>query len=262
MPGQGESAPSIATRRLAGQPEDAGVACAQYALVGKYAESGPPQFVQHVALLCGDGVISPREEVDVFHMGPPLVANTESQTAGSNGRRCRADIIGDLVLDAEEREAIDDWLSEVDTEDRNHPLKPFEQYTVIPHVDWEIAPETGRRIRRKFSCAGFVMEAYRRAQIHLLDTSGELPDVDAGLLDAAYPNLSRLERLPPEYRERLGFKGREQFGLHGKGTWKIILAGYLFHSTSRATNETPRPPAYLPKSAEEGSFPISASPNK
>lgn len=262
MPGEGESAPSIATRRLAGQAESARVACTQYALIGKYAETGPPQFVQHVALLCGDGVISAREEVDVFHMGPPLVANTESQTASSNGRRCRADIIGDLVLDAEEREAIDDWLSEVDTEDRNHPLKPFEQYTVIPHVVWKTAPETGRRIRRKFSCAGFVMEAYRRAQIDLLDNNGNIPDIDEEILHAAYSDLFRIERAAPRVREKLGFKGREQFGLHGGGPWKIILAGYLFHSTARATNETPRPAAHLPKSAEEGSFPIPASPDK
>lgn len=243
MPGQAASAPIVATRTLkdlAGESPP----CSQYAIVGKHAESGPTCFVQHVALLREGGPVSAKAEVNVFHMGPPLVAGDQAQTTKPGDRKCRADLIADLVLDTEEREAIDDWLIEVEAEDRAHPRNFAEQYTVIPHVDWIIAPETGRRIRRRFSCSGFVIEAYRRADIELIDTDGQLPDVHEQVLHAAYPALTRLKSV------------RERVGLPGNGPWKVILPGYLFHSTARATSASPRPPAYPPQSAAEGSFPL------
>lgn len=244
MPGQAASVPRVSTHILADHSGESPAAFSQYAIVGKYAENGPPCFVQHVALLREGGPISAKPEVNVFHMGPPLVAGDQARVTKSGDRKCRADLIADLALDAEERESIGDWLNEVETEDRDHPGNIAEQYTVVPHVDWIIAPETGRRIRRRFSCSGFVIEAYRRANINLIDTDGQLPDVHEQILNAAYPALARLKSV------------RERFGLPGDGPWKVILPGYLFHSTARATSESPRPPAYVPQSAAEGSFPL------
>lgn len=243
MPGQAASAPIVATRTLTDHAGEFPT-CSQYAIVGKHAESGPLGFVQHVALLRGSGPVSAPEDVNVFHMGPPLVAGDQAQSTKPGDRKCRADLIADLVLDSEERAAIGDWLIEVETEDFDHPRNIAEQYTVIPHVDWIVAPETGRRIRRRFSCSGFVIEAYRRAGIDLIDTDGQLPDVHEQVLNAVYPALTRLQSV------------RERIGLPGKGPWKVILPGYLFHSTARATAESPRPPAYSPQSADEGSFPL------
>jgi hypothetical protein len=248
MPGQAASAPVVATRMLREQSGETPAAFSQYAIVGKYADGGPPNFVQHVALLREGGPVVAKEEVNVLHMGPPLVAGDQARTTNPTERKCRTDLVADLVLDAEERESIADWLSHVESEDVNHPWNPVEQYIVVPHFKWETARETGRRIRRRFSCAGFVIEAYRHANIRLIDADGELPDVREDLLRAAYPNvdLSRHDRV------------RAKWGLGGSGPWKVILAGYLFHSTVRATPASPRPPAYLPQSAAEGSFPLPA----
>ena len=246
MPGHANEAPTVATRTVAEQSGEFPVACSQYGIIGKYAERGPTHFVQHIALLRASAPISLTDEVKVLHMGPPLVAGDAARTTRPGDRLCQADLIADLVVDAEEREAIADWLSQVESEDLDHPCNPVEQYVVVPHFKWETARETGRRIRRRFSCAGFVIEAYRHANIHLIDTNRELPEVREELLTAAYPDLdlSRHDWI------------REKWGLEGRGPWKVMLPGYVFHSTARATPESPRPPAYVPQSAAEGSFPL------
>jgi len=130
----------------------------------------------------------------------------------------------------------------------------FQQYVVIPHVTWVRSPENGRRIRRRFSCAGFVIESYRRAGIILIDTEAELPEVDEELLLIAYPDLARLEGAKDRVKAGYGFKDREDLGLEGKGPWRVLLAGYVFHSLKRASVAHPRPSPYVPQSSSEGFF--------
>jgi len=226
----------------------------EYSVVGEYAETGLRSFVRHVAILKnGQPLVGPAR-VEVYHMGPPIVAGDKSAAAVSfDQRSCRADVVADIALDAEEREAIEDWLAEVEKQDRSG-VEAFQQYVVMPHLEWVRSAETGRRIRQRFSCAGFVIECYGAAEIVLIDTKAELPEVDEELLAFAYPDLAKLERADERIRTRYGFKGREDLGLHGQGPWRVVLAGYLFHSLKRATADNPRPAPYVPQSASEGRF--------
>jgi hypothetical protein len=225
----------------------------QYSVVGEYADAGPKDFVRHVAILKEGQQVSAGQEIEVYHMGPPIVAGEESAAAPFARRSCRADIAADIGMDAEEREAIADWLAEVEKEDRRD-VKPFQQFVVIPHVQWVRSPETARRIRRRFSCAGFVIECYRAAAIVLIDTEAELPEVDEQLLMVAYPDLAQLENAPARVKEGLGFKDREDLGLSSNGPWRVVLAGYVFHSLNRATRPDPRPLPYIPQDSSEGFF--------
>jgi hypothetical protein len=225
----------------------------RYSVIGQYADADPTHFVRHVALLKDDQQLDAPAQVEVYHMGPPIVAGDESAAAPFAKRLCRADVVADVALDAEEREAIDDWLAEVEKEDRTD-VKAFQQFVVMPHVKWVRSPENGRRIRRRFSCVGFVIECYAGAAIILIDTEVEPPEVDDRLLSVAYPDLVRLEDAAPRVKQRLGFKDREDLGLCGDGPWRVVLAGYVFHSLKRAAVNHPRPSPYVPKSISEGCF--------
>ena len=247
-----QSPPLLGTIVLKSHTTGAPTSFQPYSIVGVYADSGPAGFVRHLALLKDNASLNGPEKVDVYHMGPPIVAGPQSATAPFARRSCRADILSDIALDAEERESIEDWLAEVEKEDRTD-LKPFQQYVVVPHVAWVVAPETGRRIRRRFSCVGFVIECYAAAAIVLVDTGVALPDVDEATLKVAYEELARIEA-NDRLKARCGFKSREDLGLHGIGPWKVVLAGYVFHSLKRVTIYTPRPGAYVPGSVGEGSF--------
>lgn len=57
-----------------------------------------------------------------------------------------------------------------------------------------------------------------------------LPEVDRQTIISAYRIAAgNPERLP-------------EFGLHGDGPWRIVLAGYVLHALSRATDQIRREP--------------------
>jgi hypothetical protein len=227
----------------------------KYAIVGTYAPNGPSNFVRHVALLTSDSPIAAGTRAEVFHSGPPLVAGTESAERYPNARTTLPDLVADLDLTTSEYEAIENWLAGVETENRieSESALPFQQYTIIPHMNWHTAPETGRRIRRRFSCCGFVFEAYLAADIILLDQLA-MPEAAEDLLNAAYPDLLRVEESQPLAR-KLGFAGRGDLGITTDGPWRVMLPGYLFHATARSTKENRRPAPYVPADASESCYP-------
>ena len=99
------------------------------------------------------------------------------------------------------------------------------QYVVAPHVREEKADDGTTKYRR-FSCAGFVIEAYREAAINLLMTeAAELPDVGLNTLLQQYPDHARALLLPPM---------RKKAGLEGEGPWRVVLAGYVLNSLDRS----------------------------
>jgi hypothetical protein len=216
------------------------------AIVGKYADSESSRFVSHAALLKSKTEFRDRSSTDVLHCGPPILAGPETQ-------QCRADVVGDLSLSPPEREAMEDWLAGVQKENRTSELKPFQQYRILPHMFW-VESEEKRRIRRRFSCAGFVIEAYHSASVQLLDVTS-LPAATEDELALAYPQLVELEKKPKKVQERFGFTSREDLGLTGKGPWPIALPGYFFHSTARATDELPRPGPFQPSNVRQANFP-------
>jgi hypothetical protein len=216
-----------------------------------YAGPGT-RFVRHAALLAGPSELPSTDDVRVWHVGPPLVAGGQSAAEARGFPTCRVEIVSDLALTARERNYVAAWLAAVDKERR--PRRPFQHYVVHPHVKWQRS-ETGRRLYRRFSCVGFVVECYRAAEIDILDTDGRYPEVDDATLTLAYPDLARIEDASPAVRARLGFTSRQDLGLHGGPKLRIILPGYVFHALRRATAADPRPSAYLPTSAVESRFP-------
>ena len=189
-------------------------------------------------------------------MGPPLAAGPEFDHISFQKRSFIADIVADVDLTVDERDGIANWLAGVEKENRGHEFKLFEPYVIHPHMDWVTAPETQRRIRRRFSCSGFVFEAYAAGNIRLVDVEGALPSVSENEVASAYPVFLQLELKPEAIRQRLGFGGREQLGLTSKGPWKLLLPGYLFHATARASSDDPRPFPYTPTSSAETRFPL------
>lgn len=247
-----DAKPRLRTCRIESAVSKAITVGSQYAIVGCYAEAGN-DFVKHAALLRRNGEVNPTNPVDVFHMGPPIVTGDETGLRNSSSKQIHAHVIGDLLLDQSECEAVTDWLAGVEKEHRELRLKLFEQYKILPHVDRDVSEE-GRRGSRRFSCAGFVIEAYRAAEIELLEL-GQLPQAKELELQHAYSSLIEIEKRPVEVQLKLGFKGRKDLGLTDADGWPIALPGYLFHSTSRATDESPRPQPYRPKGVHEAYFP-------
>lgn len=180
-------------------------------VIGKYSAS-PDRFVKHVALYNGEaGRIRRDEKVDVIHMGPPL------ERAGTT----RAHALGSVPLTIDEIREIEAWVAEVDDEYTHSSAGPRQQYQIHPPWTDKLDPDTGVRRYRRYSCAGFVLDSYQQVDIYLLIIDDqELPEVDAHVLRAAYPELSDPRLL-------------ERWGLQGDPPWRIVLAGYVLHALDR-----------------------------
>ncbi|MBN2476360.1 MAG: hypothetical protein JXB62_17235 [Pirellulales bacterium] len=155
-----------------------------------------------------------------------------------------------MLLDLDDREGIEDWLAEVDTEPP--PENPFKRYVVRPHCDWQTAPETGRRLYRRFSCAGFVVECYRSVGINLVNTrEADLPDVEYAMIKHAYPQVKDRANV----QEAMGGLTLDDLGLGGDGPWQVVLAGYVFHALDEISDENPRAAPHAPASTAEAYYP-------
>ncbi len=232
---QGKENQSIAVRL-----SETAIACGKYAIIGNYSTDGGVCFVKHAALLKNSREISKNDIVDVWESGPPIVSGPITEHAFKN-RTCSVSVIGDLKLRPRQCEAITNFLSQVDKQHRSHPSLPFQQYKVVPHFEWVRSPETKRKIRRRFSCAGFVIEAYASANLHILDLDS-LPLAHEQQVVHAYPDLQRIAASDERLKRRFGFSSLQELGLVGDGPWPIVLPGYLFHACDRnitAANYTP-----------------------
>lgn len=218
--------------------------CSKFSIVGHYATC---PFVKHAAILKADtALLFGTDNIFVWHIGPPLVAGTKTTAAAADkGRKTSIHIVGFVNLDADDIEGIETWLSDVDKEDRPTGTSLTEllaQYRVSPPVYWVLA-ENGTPLYRQFSCAGFVMDCYRAIAINLIDDSHleNFPDVTMDQVVAAYGSAARREEF------------RKKFGIPGQGPWKIVLAGYLFHSLNRDNNVIRQTP-YVPSTIAEKDF--------
>ena len=123
---------------------------------------------------------------------------------------------------------IDDRAAEYDAANIRQDQRA--QYCVLPHVEPFEEPD-GTVTYWKFSCAGFVIEAYRYAGLDLVVTDqGRIPPVGLRLLDAAYPGVAASPRL------------RAYFKLHGDGPWNVVLAGYVLNALDRPADAIRREP--------------------
>ncbi len=200
MPAQRVGPNAIAIRRLDVIGQDA---------------SSEPGFIGHLALAGEDRPShEPSAILPVLHMRPPL------ERAGE----CYANCVGSAGLTADEQLQIGLFSDEVESEYQAAPVRGARQYVISPHVD-EIRREGQTVVCRRFSCAGFVIEAYREARIDMLATGrDDLPFVSLDNLKTQYPGFARhLDHL------RL----REQLGIPGDGPWPVVLAGYVVNALDR-----------------------------
>ncbi len=189
-------------------------------------------FIRHAGLAAHEGEHD-REAVAVYEMAPPLRAPGKTPvdscgTAGLTDDEARK-IQVFIDLHANEHEAIKGLSRD------NLPRC----YTVLPHAT-PFREDDGRFTRMRFSCAGFVIEAFRKARITLV-VDEALPSVDLDLIKRAYSDYAR-------FLDVEDF--RESMGLSGSGPWPVMFCGYLFQALNQAPAAIRQAP-YSPKRGDE-----------
>jgi len=199
-------------------------------------EDGEFGFIGHTGLAAKEGR-QLSDAVEVFHMGPPL------ETDGV----MKVDARGTAKLNDDERHKIEDFRDRHAGEHaatRRLPLTTRLRhvpaiYCIHPHATPH-REEDRRYVRTRFSCAGFVFEAYKAARISLLDELA-IPRVGLAELKLSYPRFAQmLEDLT--FRESMGLGG-------GTGEWPVMLCGYLLHALSREAAEIRSTP-YVPRGTD------------
>jgi len=133
--------------------------------------------------------------------------------------------VGSAGLTVDEQLQLRLFSEEVESEYEAARLGSFRgQYVICPHVK-EVRREDQTVVYRRFSCVGFVLEAYREAQIDLLRTNvALLPLVGLDALKVQYPVFAPLLNSP---------RVRAEFGIGGDGPWPVVLAGYVINALDR-----------------------------
>lgn len=186
---------------------------------------GESGFVRHVALSDNDQTgIKSDDTVTVNHMGPPLELNAEFQIH----------VHGCLKLTDDELKKIELFIDEYTEEQKAQSQRSMcDDYIIMPHT--ALSPD---KSFRRFSCVGYVIEAYREAGIEILKRDTP-PKVELSTLKIPYPILEKMKR-----------KTKERFGLKGDGPWPVLLPGYVFHSLKRTPEEICKTP-YEPQIGDE-----------
>ena len=182
------------------------VAIGRFDVVGQDA-AATPEFIGHIALARERATnYRATEPLNVVHMRPPL------EQAG----QCRANCVGSAGLTADEEQQIAVFSDEIQSEYLAAQVNTRSQYVISPHVK-EVRSDDGTIVCYRFSCAGFVIEAYREAGIDVLAFADEdLPPVSLDALKTQYPRLAGLLD-----SDRI----REELGIPGDGPWRVVLAG-------------------------------------
>ena len=191
-------------------------------------------LVRHVGLAGEDrSKHKASEPFPIIHMRPPLGRDEIGEPMQSHGS---------AELSVDETLQIGAFVDEL--ADEYEALKGrdvLNQYIVSPPMKDKVE-EDGTTTYRRFSCAGFVIAAYRYAGIKLMSMEvADLPAVDLTTLIDHYPEQAT--RLRKEvFRRRIG--------LEGEGPWNIILAGYIINSLARTPAEIRAMP-YQPRAGDE-----------
>jgi hypothetical protein len=193
---------------LPSDPERASVAA--LSVIG---HCGRGAHVHHVAISRVAGDACHGQIVAVAHMRPPL----------ADQERIAAHLVGWLDLDEPERIVIDVWL-------RAALTRTNTEYCIVPAVDDVVDRTTGRLIRRRFSCTGFVHACYEESIDVVLVDQDALPEVD-------------LATLMQVWDERVIRLGRARGYLQGQGPWRAMLPAHLFHALAQPN---PRAAPYQP----------------
>lgn len=210
-------------------------AASEFDAIGEDAKD-IPAFLSHVGLLLApSGSLNSGDDAGLLHMAPPL---------GRNQNACAAHVVGTVNLTVNERQRIQLFADRCIGE--NAEVIPALQYVVRPHCDPKRSND-GTVIRERFSCAGFVVEAYRKAlRREFIDTSEErLPSVSLDKLRIVYSHPDQLAYLD-DPRKRTRF-----LNLPGNGGWPVLLPGHVLNALSRDENLIRTGPPYRPVEGDE-----------
>lgn len=167
--------------------------------------------IRHVALLA-----------DAREVTCGALVHAHDQAGGGGVRLPGDDVAADVCgwLDGGdavtpwEAQGIDFWIADVRTQVESGALRNWRSYVVRPAVERDRV--SGRVVYKRFSCAGFVAEAYLEgAGIQLVDEA-HLPPVELPFTEAVWGVY------PPRLR---GIAG-----LVGDGPWPVLLPAYLLHA--------------------------------
>lgn len=171
--------------------------------------------------------------IQCVHMGPPF---------GTHRYEC--DAAGTASLSGAERRMIkkfvDDRLEEREAQKARLRLTRRDrdirtEYCILPSAQ---RPTPAFPLWR-FSCVGFVLQAYQTARIELLG------------LPIPLRNLDELKRFYPSAAGKLDDpKVRKQLGIADAGPWPVALVGYVLHSLNREPAVIRSAP-YVPAAGDE-----------
>jgi len=188
-------------------------------------EDGTSPFVRHVALARGNGT-SHRDNASVYQMGPPL------EISG----RVKVDVLATANLYEDERQRIKVFIERHAKEHLARRISKYRSYCICPHVKPELESD-GTRIYTRFSCVGFVLEAYRFATIEPIELSS-IPAIDILTIAKAYPEILNASQ-----------KLKTEWGLDGNGPWRVVFSGYLIHGMNRDSDAI-RSEKYAPRPSD------------
>ena len=127
------------------------------------------------------------------------------------------DLAVSLELDERQLAKIARWASRIAVEEG--PTGDM-RYTIIPSVQPSVQKaENGSPKYHRFSCAGYVSEAMRQADVSLCEEDN-LPLADLATLCMIYPRLLKI-------MQKLRF--RQCMGIESDPPWPVLLPGYIFH---------------------------------
>ncbi len=194
-------------------------------------------FVCHIGLAISALEVKDQKDqcvvlAKMVEMCPPLVVPQADDVP--DPELDRVDVVGSIELTGAEVKQIAIFIEE--TAKELESIVPRQQYIVHPHF----RDRTGVDTVRRYSCAGYVQQAYEYADIDLLDLT-ECPGVELQTILVAYPD-SRKELENP--------RARAFVGLRGPGPWPVLLPGYIFHAMARDPQQYRQEP-YKPKAGDE-----------
>lgn len=205
-------------------------AASEFDAIGVDAEA-VPEFLAHVGLfLAPSGSLNSGDDVGLLHMAPPL---------GRDQNACSAHVVGTVKLTVDERLKIQLFADRCIGENSTNNADGPRQYVVRPHRK-PVESNDGTVIRERFSCAGFVVEAYRKAlRTEIIDThEAKLPKVSLDELRVVYSHPRQLAALnDPRIRER-------QLNLPGEGDWPVLLPGHVLNALARKEKSIRNGPPY------------------
>lgn len=185
-----------------------------------------PRCIKHAALLNQDiDAVYAGRNLPATHMSPPLELVDD----------LAAHVAGWLELNEDEAREVGTWISE--KLDAVGSVGALRQYIVYPHQRDVVDEHTGRFRYARFSCCGFILEAYRSIGINLVRTD-DLPIVPYVLLQELYDFDSESE------------KALKWVGLTRGEDVPVLLPGYLFHALQR-DEEIVRNDPYQPQPGDE-----------